>query len=78
MAAVGPDDGEEILPEVAVITDVCGDVRVVTAVNKPVLSIVPALVFEEAHVTLFVISVVVLFEVVAVAVYCTVVPTLVL
>ncbi len=78
MAAVGPDDGDEMFPDVAVMIVVCGDVKVVTAVNKPLLSIVPALVLEEAHVALEVMSSVVPFEVVAIALSCAVPPTLML
>ena len=78
VAAVGPDDGDEMLPDVAVIIVVCGEVNVVTAVNKPLLLIVPALVLEEAHVALFVMSSVVPFEVVATALSCAVPPTFIL
>jgi len=78
VAAVGPDDGDEMLPDVAVIIVVCGEVKVVTAVNNPLLLIVPALVLEEAHVALFVMSSVVPFEVVATALSCTVPPTFML
>lgn len=63
------------LSEVALIVDVCGgEVTVVTAVNKPLLSIVPALVFEEVQVALDVMSCFVPSDVVAVAVNCWVSP----
>ena len=78
MAAVGPDDGDEMFPDVAVMIVVCGDVNVVTAVKKPLLSIVPALVLDEAHVALLVMSSVVPFEVVAIALSCMVEPTFML
>jgi len=73
VAAVGPDDGEEMFPEVAVIIVCWFDVTLVAAVNKPVLLIVPALVLEELQVALDVMFSVAP-EAVAVAVNCMVLP----
>jgi hypothetical protein len=64
-----------MLPDVALIVLICeGGIPVGTAVNKPLALIVPALLLEELHVALDVMSWVVPSDVVAVAVNCTVVP----
>lgn len=63
-----------MFPDVAVIMVVCADVTLGAAVNKPLLSIVPAFVLDEAHVALDVMSSVVPPDVVAFAVNCCVLP----
>ena len=67
-----------MLPDVALTVVVCVAVMLLEAVNRPLLSIVPAFVFDDFQVTESVISWVTPPVVVAVAVYCCVAPALIL